>query len=198
MRIAEVETFVLRLPEVGAVCDGSQDAFVVRIRTDEGISGLGEGDSMPTVLAAAFDAPISNSIGQGLRSLLIGQDPLQIEPLCATAVRRHALPRPRRPADSRRSAASKWRCGISPAKRSAGPFATCSAERSGGASAPYASLLFPEDPTDLNPSVGAERRCANAATRRSNSVGAASAAIGEDDVALVRAPRGRRLATRPI
>jgi L-alanine-DL-glutamate epimerase-like enolase superfamily enzyme len=81
MRITEVETIVLRLPQVGAVCDGTQDAFVVRILTDEGIAGIGEADSMPTVLRAVFDAPLSNSIGQGLRDLLVGQDPLQIEPL---------------------------------------------------------------------------------------------------------------------
>ena len=81
MRITDVETIPLRLPHVGAVCDGSQDAFVVRIVTDDGVAGIGEGDSMPSVLEAIFHAPISNSIGMGLRDLLIGQDPLQIEPL---------------------------------------------------------------------------------------------------------------------
>ncbi len=81
MRITEVETILLRLPAVAEVCDGTQDAFVVRIHTDAGITGIGEGDSMPTILKAIFDAPTSNSIGHGLRHLLIGQDPLQIEPL---------------------------------------------------------------------------------------------------------------------
>ena len=81
MRITDVETIVLRLPDASEVCDGSQDAFVVRILTDEGIEGIGEGDSIPTVLQAIFDAPLSNSIGRGLRDLLLGQDPLQIEPL---------------------------------------------------------------------------------------------------------------------
>ena len=81
MRITEVQAIPLRLPKVSEVCDGSQDAFVVRILTDEGIEGIGEGDSMPTVLQAVFDAPLSNSIGRGLRDLLIGQDPIQIEPL---------------------------------------------------------------------------------------------------------------------
>src|SRR3954454_18116352 len=81
MRITDVETIVLRLPEVGEVCDGTQDAFVIRIQTDEGITGIGEADSMPTVLQAVFDAPLSNSIGHGLRDLLIGKDPFQIEPL---------------------------------------------------------------------------------------------------------------------
>jgi L-rhamnonate dehydratase len=81
VRITDIETIVLRLPDVGEVCDGTQDAFVIRIYTDEGITGIGEADSMPTVLQAVFDAPLSNSIGRGLRELLIGEDPLQIEPL---------------------------------------------------------------------------------------------------------------------
>jgi L-rhamnonate dehydratase len=81
MRITDVETIVLRLPQVAEVSDGTQDAFVVRIRTDAGITGIGEGDSMPTVLKAAYDAPTSNSIGHGLRNLLVGQDARDIEPL---------------------------------------------------------------------------------------------------------------------
>ena len=91
MRITEVETIVLRLPEVADVCDGTQDAFVVRILTDEGFVGLGEADSMPTVLEAVYDAPLSNSIGRGLRELLVGQDPLQIEPLWQADDGRHPL-----------------------------------------------------------------------------------------------------------
>ena len=35
MRITDVETMVLRLPGVADVCDGSQDAFVVRIHTEK-------------------------------------------------------------------------------------------------------------------------------------------------------------------
>jgi L-alanine-DL-glutamate epimerase-like enolase superfamily enzyme len=81
MRITAVETMILRLPSVAEVSDGTQDAFVIRIDTDAGISGIGEADSMPTVLKAAYDAPTSNSIGHGLRSLLIGQNPRDIEPM---------------------------------------------------------------------------------------------------------------------
>ena len=81
MRITEVESIVLRLPSVADVCDGSQDAFVVRVHTDAGIIGLGEADSMPSVLKAVFEAPTSNSIGHGLRDVLLGQDPIQLEPL---------------------------------------------------------------------------------------------------------------------
>ena len=81
MRITDIETVLLRLPNVAEVSDGTQDAFIVRVHTDEGIVGIGESDSMPTVLKAAIDAPTSNSIGHGLRHLLVGQNPLAIEPL---------------------------------------------------------------------------------------------------------------------
>lgn len=81
MQITNVEAIVLRLPEVAHVSDGTQDALIIRIHTDNGLVGIGEADSMPTVLKAAIEAPTSNSIGYGLRDLLIGQDPLQIEPL---------------------------------------------------------------------------------------------------------------------
>ena len=55
MRITEVETIMLRLPQVADVCDGSQDAFVVRIHTDAGFVGMGEADSMPTILKAIYE-----------------------------------------------------------------------------------------------------------------------------------------------
>jgi L-alanine-DL-glutamate epimerase-like enolase superfamily enzyme len=66
---------------VSAVCEPSQTAFVVRIVTDEGVGGIGEGSSIPSVLEAIYAAPVSNSIGMGPREPLLGQDPLQIEPL---------------------------------------------------------------------------------------------------------------------
>jgi L-alanine-DL-glutamate epimerase-like enolase superfamily enzyme len=81
VRITDVEAIVLRLPDVGDVCDGTQDALVIKVHTDEGIVGIGEADSMPTVVKAIIDAPVSNSIGHGLRELLLGQDPLHIERL---------------------------------------------------------------------------------------------------------------------
>ena len=45
MRITNVETIHLRLPEIELRADGTQDAFIVRIDTDEGVSGYGEADS---------------------------------------------------------------------------------------------------------------------------------------------------------
>lgn len=80
MKITEVEALILRQPEVRTqVADGSQDALVVRVYTDEGIVGLGEIDSSPFVAKSVIDAPASHKTSSGLRSVLIGQDPFQIE-----------------------------------------------------------------------------------------------------------------------
>lgn len=82
MKITEVETIYLKLPEVDASrCDGTQDTLLIRIHTDEGITGIGETDSSPLVVKAVVDAPASHSIAVGLRSLLIGENPMEVERL---------------------------------------------------------------------------------------------------------------------
>ena len=79
MRIVEVAALVLRLPEVTESCDGTQDTCLIRIETDEGITGWGEVDSSPTVVKAVIDAPLSHQICNGLANALAGADPLDID-----------------------------------------------------------------------------------------------------------------------
>lgn len=81
MKITEIQTDILRLPHVQANGDGLQDVLLIRIHTDEGIVGIGEAHTVPTVLKAIIDAPVSQSTGQGLAQLLIGRDPRQINAL---------------------------------------------------------------------------------------------------------------------
>ena len=82
MKITDIEAIILRQTVVdGAIADGSQDDLIVRVHTDEGIVGIGEVDSAPEVVKAVFDAPNSHYIATGLRHVLIGQDPLDIEGL---------------------------------------------------------------------------------------------------------------------
>ena len=82
MRITDVEAIVLRQPAVdGLIADGSQDDLLVLVHTDEGVTGVGEVDSAPEVVKAAIDAPASHSNAAGLRSVLVGQDPLDIDEL---------------------------------------------------------------------------------------------------------------------
>jgi len=85
MKITKVEAMVLRLPNVTDACDGTQDTCLIRIDTDEGVSGWGEVDSCPTVVKAVIDAPLSHQICNGLANALIGQDPLTIE-ACTAAM----------------------------------------------------------------------------------------------------------------
>jgi L-rhamnonate dehydratase len=79
MKITRVEAIVLRLPEVKAAADGTQDTCLIRIDTDAGVSGWGEVDSCPEGVKAIVDAPMSHSNCTGLARVLIGMDPLAIE-----------------------------------------------------------------------------------------------------------------------
>jgi L-alanine-DL-glutamate epimerase-like enolase superfamily enzyme len=81
VRITEVETLYLRLPQVEAKESGVQDALIVRVHTDDGIVGIGEVDSAPAVVHAIVHAPFSHSLACGLRELLLGEDPLERERL---------------------------------------------------------------------------------------------------------------------
>ena len=56
MRITDVEPLLLRQRDAidPSIADGSQDALIVRVRTDEGLVGLGEVDSMPSVAKAVW------------------------------------------------------------------------------------------------------------------------------------------------
>lgn len=81
MRITEVEAVGLSLRRERGIADGTQDAMLVRIRTDEGLTGIGEADTSPLVGKAVLDAPVSGDKCQGLRGVLLGQDPFDIEGL---------------------------------------------------------------------------------------------------------------------
>ena len=78
MKITEVEALYLRLPEIQARTDSSQDALIVKVATDAGITGWGEVDGCPYVTKAIIEAPMSHTLVTGLRELLIGEDPLEI------------------------------------------------------------------------------------------------------------------------
>jgi L-alanine-DL-glutamate epimerase-like enolase superfamily enzyme len=78
MKITDIETIILRLPEVVANGDGLQDSLIIKVHTDEGIVGIGEAHTVPLVLKAIIEAPISQLTGQGLKQMLIGEDPTNI------------------------------------------------------------------------------------------------------------------------
>jgi L-alanine-DL-glutamate epimerase-like enolase superfamily enzyme len=82
MRITDVEVIPLRIPDHNvAIADGIQDDVIVRIHTDEGITGIGEADSSPMVVKAIVEAWPSWPRCRGLRDILVGENPLHVEML---------------------------------------------------------------------------------------------------------------------
>ncbi|MGI8973367.1 MAG: mandelate racemase/muconate lactonizing enzyme family protein [Gaiella sp.] len=82
MKITDVEAIVLRQAVVDdGIADGSQDDLVIRISTDEGITGIGEVDSSPELVQALVQAPSSHAVATSLRDALIGEDPFDVERL---------------------------------------------------------------------------------------------------------------------
>ena len=79
MKITSIETLYLRLPQVKEQCDSGQDALVVKVKTDAGITGLGEVDSHPMAAKWVIDGPFSHTTTSGLAHLLIGEDPFKTE-----------------------------------------------------------------------------------------------------------------------
>jgi L-alanine-DL-glutamate epimerase-like enolase superfamily enzyme len=77
--IAEVEALHLRLPEVPEEADGTRDVLLVEITTDDGLTGIGEVSSCSYVCRAIVEAPRSAARRHGLRSILLGRDPLDVE-----------------------------------------------------------------------------------------------------------------------
>jgi L-alanine-DL-glutamate epimerase-like enolase superfamily enzyme len=77
MRITDITTHVLLDPgfDPGAT-SSAQDTIVVEVGTDEGITGIGETDLNAWIARACIDAPGTHTMDQGLRSILIGADPL--------------------------------------------------------------------------------------------------------------------------
>ncbi len=79
MRITDVEAIYVRISQVKEQCDSGQDALIVRVQTDEGITGIGEVDSSPLAVRGVINGAYSHTLCCGLKQLLIGEDPFQTE-----------------------------------------------------------------------------------------------------------------------
>ncbi len=80
MQITAVDCHVLVQPSFDPTAASSaQDDIVVEIHTDAGITGIGETDLNPWIARACIEAPGTHNMGLGLRELLVGADPLDVE-----------------------------------------------------------------------------------------------------------------------
>jgi L-alanine-DL-glutamate epimerase-like enolase superfamily enzyme len=82
MKITEIECHTLLAPNYNAAFTSSaQDSFVVIVRTDEGLYGVGESDVNPWIAKTCIEARGTHTMSLCARDLLIGADPLDIETL---------------------------------------------------------------------------------------------------------------------
>ena len=88
MKIIQVICQILRVESVQQKTASCQDVALVRIRTDNGLEGIGEADASPEVIKAIIDAPFSHNIACGLREILVGENPLETERLWQKMYRR--------------------------------------------------------------------------------------------------------------
>jgi L-alanine-DL-glutamate epimerase-like enolase superfamily enzyme len=73
MRIEAIDLFYVALPEITTAADGTQDSFLVRVRTDNGLEGWGEADASPLVSIAAYVCPMSHGSIVNLNESLLGE-----------------------------------------------------------------------------------------------------------------------------
>src|SRR5881392_4436234 len=88
MTIRQIICQILRVESVQKKTASCQDVVLVRVRTDDGLEGIGEADASPEVVKAIVDAPFSHNIACGLREILLGQIPLETERLWQMMYRR--------------------------------------------------------------------------------------------------------------
>jgi L-alanine-DL-glutamate epimerase-like enolase superfamily enzyme len=187
MKIVEVDAFYLAVPHIAPIADGTQDTFLVRLRTDTGLEGWGESDASPLVSMACYCCPPSHSNIVRLRDSLLGARLADLDDL--HRIRETAL---RRALDIQHvhhafSAAeiALWdllgkRLQVPVYELLDGPGATAMPKR------PYASALFGDTPEETR-ALAKERRAAgfDAAKFGWGPIGAGR----DQDMQLVRAAR---------
>jgi L-rhamnonate dehydratase len=79
MKISNVIAIMLKLPQISSAADGTQDDLIIKVETDEGITGYGEVDTAPCVGKAIVDAYMSHGTCYGLKEVVLGSDPFDYE-----------------------------------------------------------------------------------------------------------------------
>jgi L-alanine-DL-glutamate epimerase-like enolase superfamily enzyme len=74
MKITGIECHMLLVPDLDtAATSSAQDDIVVFVRTDQGITGVGETDVNPWIARACIEAPSTHTMGLGLKEMLLGE-----------------------------------------------------------------------------------------------------------------------------
>ncbi len=88
MKITNVEAFILESPYENRPPEGSDEAhgvkhcLLLKVSTDEGLVGWSDVETAPHVATAVVNAPESGAgVFEGLRWLVVGEDPFEVERL---------------------------------------------------------------------------------------------------------------------
>lgn len=81
MEITDLTVYTLSETEGETKADATQATAVVEVETDTGIMGIGEASTSPWVVEAIVNAPQSHAKSRGLRDLLLGRDPFDVDVL---------------------------------------------------------------------------------------------------------------------
>jgi L-rhamnonate dehydratase len=89
MKISDIELIVLEAPGAYESPAGPEEAYgikylaIVKVSTDAGITGYADIETQPHVARAIIEAPSEGAVPgfQGLRSVLLGEDPFEVERL---------------------------------------------------------------------------------------------------------------------
>ena len=149
MKITQIEPVGLSTGSERNVADGTQDALLILVHTDEGLTGIGEADTSPQIGRAVLEAPVSGDKCQGLARQLIGESPFDREAIWGRCFYRSYK-------YGRMGAALNVMSGLDMAlwdligKATGRPVCELIGGHCRKEVAAYASALFPEDPSDLD------------------------------------------------
>jgi L-alanine-DL-glutamate epimerase-like enolase superfamily enzyme len=149
MEIIDVIVHTLSLPDIKNEANGTQDAAIVEVQTDEGITGVGEADSSPAVVEAIVDAPRSHDKAAGIKPVILGRDPFDVEILWNDMYRNTSYYGRKGAAITAISAVDMALWDII-GKATGQPVHKLVGGKRNDLVRAYASLLFPEDPTDTD------------------------------------------------
>jgi L-rhamnonate dehydratase len=80
VKITDIEAIHVRCEDPNiSLFDGSFDDCVIRVSTDENITGIGEVESLAPAIQAVINAEPAHNHAYGLRKLLLGRDPTETE-----------------------------------------------------------------------------------------------------------------------
>src|ERR1700676_5433147 len=78
MKITDIRTRFMRLPEQTVSGDNLQDLLIVEVLTDAGLTGIGEVHTNPVAARAIINTAGFHTSSRGLKEILLGENPLDI------------------------------------------------------------------------------------------------------------------------